>query len=385
MSRASATLGRHRSTLLIAGGLLLTVLVAVIFTASTRTDAGMDPDNPDPGGTQALARVLAAEGVQVQVARTTGALERVAVDAQTTVVVVSPHYLGKSTVERLLGHSATAGSLVLIGAGPESAAAFGVRGNVGSASLDDGLAAGCGERRFDGLTLQVTSAWLYPGGECFRDRLGGVVATTRPSPNSGSPSVDGAGDVLLFGAAHALTNDQIMRGDNAAIALRLLGQHPRLIWYVPRLEDLGAGESVAPSALLPRWLSPALGLLTVAMIAVIAWRGRRLGPLAVEPLPVVVRAVETTHGLGRLYRRSGDRGHAAWSLRRAARSRLAERLRLGSVPPDVLVRAVAARTGRGVEEVAALLDPAAPPPVSDRDLITVARELSELDREVRRQ
>ena len=71
------------------------------------------------------------------------------------------------------------------------------------------------------------------------------------------------------------------------------------------------------------------------MVTVILWRARRLGPLATEPLPVVVRAVETTRSLGRLYRRSGDRGHAAESLRRAARSRLAERLRLGSTarPP----------------------------------------------------
>ena len=46
------------------------------------------------------------------------------------------------------------------------------------------------------------------------------------------------------------------------------------------------------------------------------WRGRRLGPLVVEPLPVVVKAVESTQGRGRLYRRVRDRAHAAGILPR---------------------------------------------------------------------
>ena len=99
----------------------------------------------------------------------------------------------------------------------------------------------------------------------------------------------------------------------------------------------------------------------------------------------MVRAVETTRSLGRLYRRSGDRGHAAASLRRAAVARCAERLRLGSTAPaDVVVREVARRTGRTWDEVAALLSPAGTVPSSDGDLITLARQLAELDREVRR-
>ncbi len=61
------------------------------------------------------------------------------------------------------------------------------------------------------------------------------------------------------------------------------------------------------------------------------WRGRRLGPLATEPLPVVVKAIETTRSRGRLYRKSGDRAHAADALRSATRARAATRLRLGAV------------------------------------------------------
>ena len=191
--------------------------------------------------------------------------------------------------------------------------------------------------------------------------------------------------MLLFGADQALTNDQVLRADNAAVALRLLGQDRRLVWYVPSLGDLTGDDGVSLRTLLPRWVMPGLALLAVVMLVVIVWRARRLGPLAVEPLPVVVRAVETTRSLGRLYRRAGDREHAAEALRRAARARLAERLRLGSTTPaDVLAREVARRTGRAEPDVVAVLGPAGVVPSSDRDLINLARQLAELDREVRR-
>ena len=122
------------------------------------------------------------------------------------------------------------------------------------------------------------------------------------------------------------------------------------------------------------------------MVTVILWRARRLGALATEPLPVVVRAVETTRSLGRLYRRSGDRDHAAASLRRAARGPAAPS-GSGSAPPprptSWSARWPAAPADRE-DDVAALLGPAGAVPSTDRDLITLARQLAELDREVRR-
>ena len=123
----------------------------------------------------------------------------------------------------------------------------------------------------------------------------------------------------------------------------------------------------------------------IAAIALLLWRVRRLGALATEPLPVVVKAIETTRSRGRLYRRAGDRAHAAAALRSAARVRAADRLGLGPhADPDALVRDVARRTGQPRDEVEALLGPTAPVPATDHDLITLANRLAELDREVRR-
>jgi hypothetical protein len=363
---------RHRSTLLIGLALVAAVAIAIVLGSGAETSTPLDPDNPGPDGARALAQVLDDEGVDVQVARSADELEATDVDGDTSVVVVLPEYLGTSTIDRLREHTGEAQTVIVVGAGPGVADAFGVPGGGGSTTLGEGRAPGCEDARFDGLTIEVDSTLLYPDGDCY-DGKGGAIVT------------EPADRLLLFGADQALTNDQILRADNAAVALRLLGQDQRLVWYVPSLDDLVGDDGVSLQSLLPRWVRPGLALLAIVMLSVILWRARRLGALATEPLPVVVRAVETTRSLGRLYRRSGDREHAAESLRRAARARLAERLRLGSTtPPDVLAREVARRTGRTEEDVVSVLGPAGGVPSSDRDLIHLATQLAELDREVRR-
>jgi hypothetical protein len=363
---------RHRSTLLIGLALVAAVGLAIVLGVGTQTTAPMDPDNPGPDGTRALARVLGDEGVDLEVARGADELESIDVDHQTSVVVVQPQLLGTTTIERLRLHVIGADALVVVGAGPGVADIFGAPGGGATIPLGSGRRSGCDDPRFAGLTLEVDSASVYPDGDCYVGRAGAVVS--KPADR-----------LLLFGADQALTNDQILRADNAAVALRLLGQDERLVWYVPSIDDLTGDDGVSLTTLLPRFIQPGLWLLAVVLVAVIVWRVRRLGPLAVEPLPVVVRAVETTRSLGRLYRRSGDRGHAAESLRRAARARLAERLRLGStIPPDALAREVARRTGRTEQDAVALLGPSGVVPSTDRDLITLATQLAELDEAVRR-
>jgi len=223
---------------------------------------------------------------------------------------------------------------------------------------------------YDGLSVRVVEADAYRAPGCFRAPEGVLVAHPREG-------------LTLLGAPAVLTNDQILEGDNAAVALRLLGARQRLVWYVPSLADLAGADSVSVRSLLPRWLTPGLWLLLCVAIAVVAWRGRRLGPLAREPLPVSVKAVETTRNLGRLYRRSGDREHAARALRTATRLRLSQRLRLPRrVDPARLVDDVAARTGRPAAEIEDLIGSTAFPPRDDRELARLAQRLGELDREV---
>jgi hypothetical protein len=366
--RDSGFVARHRAALIITLGVVAAVAVVVLFGGGARTGTPLDPDNPGADGAQALARVLADQGVDVTVARDADALEATDVAADTTVVVTSTQLLGQSTTDRLLAH-ARDGSLVLVDPGPGLVEAIGIAEEPARVTLGDGQAAECSDPRFADLTVDVDRALAYPADGCFPHEDGSLVVERD--------------EVVLFGLSEALTNDQILRADNAAAAVRLLGQHDRLVWYVPTIDDLPAGDGVSLETLLPRWIRPGLWLAAIAAIALVGWRARRLGPLATEPLPVVVRAIETTRARGRLYRKARDRAHAAGALRQATRARLASRLGLAGPRHSGLIHAVARHTGRDNAEVARLLgDDEAPG--SDQDLITLARRLAELDREVRR-
>lgn len=361
---------RHRSTVLLLTVVALVVVVVALVVGRTTTSDPLDPANPGPQGAQALARVLADEGVDVTVVRGGDELDETAVDSGTTVLVAQPDLLGTSTADRLLAHASAASRLVVAGASPGAAEALGVAAAPSTLELGDGRDASCSNPLVDDLRIEVDLALAYPLPGCFGGPGGAVL-------------VDGPGNLVLLGADQALTNDQVLRADNAALALRLLGQDDRLVWYVPALTDLTGDDGVSAGALVPRWIGPALFLLTLVVGSLMLWRGRRLGRLAVEPLPVVVTAAETVRSQGRLYRHGGDRAHAARALRAATRTRLGERLALGAdVPPDELVRAVAVRSHRPAPELHALLSPDAAAPARDKDLIALATTLAALEEEV---
>lgn len=357
---------RHRATILVVVGLLVAVAVVALTNSQTRTGAALDPDNPSPDGARAVARVLDDQGVDVTVVRDADALEAARVDPGTTVLVTSTDELGRSTIQRLLEHAGDA-TVVLAQPGPGTTRALGVDAAPVRVAMDDPRPAGC--PAYDGLELVVDEALEYDvDGACFD----GLLAEPREG-------------VVLLGAGDAISNGQVLRADDAAVALRLLGQQERLVWYVPTLTDLSADDGVSLSTLLPDWLRPVLWTVLLAGLGLLVWRARRLGPLATEPLPVVVKAIETTRSRGRLYRKAGDRAHAAESLRGAARQRAAEHLGLSPrTDAATIVRDLSRHTGRPVEEIERLLGASAPQPSTDHDLIALAGQLAELDREVRR-
>jgi hypothetical protein len=362
---------RHGATLLIGGGFLLAVVLTIVLgLADDRIDP-YDPDNPGPEGAQALARVLDGQGVDVSVVRSADELDDTAVDQQSVVVVTSTDQFGDNTVERMVQHVGRS-RLVLVDPPPEVVDAVGVTASATLVVPDDGIKAECGDAMFAGLTLEVDFAVGYGGGNgCFKAENGSIVVKQ--------------GSVTLFGGGEALTNDQALRADNAAVGLRLLGQGDRLIWYVPTFEDVGTDDELGLGALLPRWIEPGLWVLAFAAVLLVVWRARRLGPLSTEPLPVVVTAIETTRSRGRLYRKAQDRAHAAHALRAAARAQAAARLGLGAGHDEAaLIRDLARHVGRPEADVADLIGADASTPASDRDLIALARNLTELDREARR-
>lgn len=366
---------RHRSTLVLTGSTLAALVVVLLLgVGEARTTGRLDPGNPGPTGARAVSRVLAAEGVEVEVVRSAADLEATRVDAATTVLVTSADQLGRSTADRLL-ETAAGARLVVVEPGPGTTEALGVPDLPRPTSIGAPRPARCTDQALaalEGLEVLADRGLEYPTATgCFRGEDGWLVGST-------------ADGLVLLGAGGILENDQVLRADNAAVALRLLGPEDRLVWYVPSVADLVGDDGVSLRSLLPRWLLPALWLLGLATVATIWWRGRRLGPLATEPLPVVVRAIETTAARGRLYRAAGDRAHAAGVLRGAAVGDLARHLRLPGAAPPVVARETARLLGRPPEQVEELLGESARPPETDDELIRLARQLAELDREVRR-
>ena len=360
-------MSERRLWLVLAAVAVAAIALVVALTPRPGGNGPLDPASTDRGGARAVARVLAAHGVQVDVRRSARALAAARVDAETTVVVVQTDNLAPTTARQLLDKVYGA-HLVAVEPGPEASRLLEVGADPVPVPRSRRTRAGCSGMGMPDLEVAVDSATTYDAPGCFASKGGHLLVSQ--------------GVVTVWGAGEALTNDQILRADNAAVVLRLLGQRPHLVWYVPSLADVPAHEGVTLAHLLPRWLGPAGWLTLLAVVAVVLWRGRRLGPLATEPLPVVVRASETTEALGRLYRRSGDRAHAAEILRDATTHRLAAVLRLGSVTPEALAEAAAARAGRPSADVAELL--AGPAPQTDAALVELAHRLAALEEEVRR-
>jgi hypothetical protein len=363
---------RLRAPAVVGGVLLVAAAVTALTGGEAETSARLDPANPGPDGARAVARVLEDQGVSVRVARDADELEAEPIGVGSTVVVTSAGDLGASTLRRLLDHAGAADVLVVE---PPTAVVEELDEgmSVGQVGSRDRVWAGCHDPLLEDLRVAVDDAVGFTGAgqACFELDSAAVYAVSD-------------GGVALLGAGSVLTNDQVTRADNAAVALRLLGQEEHLVWYVPDPADLAAGDELSLASQLPRWIKPALGLLVTVGIALLVWRGRRLGPLVTEPLPVTVRSIESTHGRGQLYRRADARAHAGQVLLGATRARLAQRLRLPRTDPDPdhLVQATAAATGRPPAEVGALLYPPFVPTGHDRELIALARQLTALEEEV---
>ena len=215
---------------------------------------------------------------------------------------------------------------------------------------------------------------------CFR-------STDDDATTAGSlVQLDGAGNagnatVVVLGQGDVLRNAYLADDANAALALRVLGHDSDLVWLVPDPARTADAGPQSLTDLLPPWFDWVVIDLVVAAVLALVWRGRRLGPVVREPLPVVVRAGETLQGRARLYRRARATDRAAATLRTAVLRRLARRL---AVPPDAAPDAVAVRvaetTGRELGDVRRILLGGAPR--DERELVRLADELDGVERDV---
>lgn len=380
-SRAARRWRTWRVVLASALAALLAALVLVALTPSTTT-VRLDPGNPSPDGAMALAQVLGDQGVDVRATRSVAEAVGLA-GPGTTLLVVDDYGMPEDVARSLLG---TGAEVVLVAPGPAllATATDQVTHAARSPEPSTPSPARCAEPDAVAAGEVTTAGGRFRSADevsgaavlCFTDDTGaGHYAVT---------TLEGAPDVSLrvLDDGSGLTNASVTTAGNAALGLRMLGHEPTLVWLVPE-RPTTAEDGGGITGFLPPWAVPLAAQLGLVVLVLGLWQGRRLGPLATEDLPVVVRSSETTLGRGRLYRRSRSYGHAGAALRAGAADRMARRLGLPrSSGPEALVDAVCRATHRPPVHVSGLLY--GPPPTGDVELTRLATDLDELESEVHR-
>jgi hypothetical protein len=365
------TVRRVRFWVIAAAVLVVLALIGLLTAGGVNTGIPFGPDNPAPAGAQALRSVLEQQGVAVtRVSR----LDDVPSGTETLLVDDTDGIVPAAGWRSLLPR---APRLVVVHPGvvalgvvlPAAREAGRPDGDTAAAGCSDPIAQRAGAMSLADVSQSLRVIGAGAGATCFADSSG--------SGQLVSGTTDGT-QVVLLADGTAFDNGHIATSGNAAVALGELGASTRLVWYRPDPLDPSIGGRVTLQQLTPAWVTPLVLLLFASGIAAAFWRGRRLGPLVVERLPVVVRSRETVEGRARLYQRSGARLRAADALRVGAIGRLAPTLglsRLATVDEVATAAATALRRPRA-EVRALLLDTV---PRSDADLVRLSDDLARLE------
>lgn len=355
--------------------LVLVTAFGVTYFRARATSGELDPTSVSPAGSRAVAELLRERGVAIR--RVTAPLD----SPGGTVFVpfagdLSPAELLRLTYPKRGGHVvlvAPSGGLQVLGVNVTSSS------DATRAVREPGCAFAAavtaGRADAGGLTYQVEPVDGFTIHTCYA--AGGQPTLVRIEAAYNT-------SVTIVGSAQAFTNDRLAEEGDAALALGLLDHGTPVTWMMRKPAGSASGDEVQGLfTLLPDGVYWGLLQLVIAAVVAMVWRGRRLGPVITEPLPVVVRAAEAVEGRGRLYAAGKARGRAGWNLRRGARARLRTRLGLtADTTDDALVQAAAARASRAPADVGRLLY--GPDPVDDAGLVRLAADLDHFDSEVRR-
>jgi hypothetical protein len=365
---------RALQTPLLVTGVIVLIAIGVLIATSARTSGPFSPDSTEPDGARALAALLKNHNVDVH---STEALDDAVQPGDGKALIVGPAgSLDRSDWQRIADARWSHVILVRPSSRALEVLAPGVQ-PTGSILTSRSREPGCQ------LTAALKAGAVTVGGPtysgpagsdaCYGDGIHTTVIRLQ---------VDGR-IVDVVGTPGSFTNAQLADDGNAALALNLIGTHADLTWYLPQFESTGvdpADDSGPP--LIPPDVRYIAWALAFAVLVVAIWRGRRLGPVVAERLPVIVRAAETTEGRARLYQRSRARDRAAAALRESALGKLHT---AHGIPrraePSAVVATVAARTGRDPAMLYELLYGL--PPQTDAALMSLSFELDVLTQEVR--
>ncbi|TMR98279.1 DUF4350 domain-containing protein [Nonomuraea basaltis] len=371
---ARSTWRASRMIVLLGAIIVLAAVVGVLIGPQRGPSRPLDPSDTSLAGSKALAELLRARGVTVDRVDSVQAAADKAATGNRLLLITGMTYFDEYELARIRGDRLIVGGF------------FGL----------DALAPGVRTRPEPARTRSREPQCELPAAKLAGSAYMGGVAFDRPAGGTGCYPASGGGYTLVsypnadgvttvVGDGSFMTNLRLAEDGNAALALNLIGTGRPVTWLVspdnPPPGELAGEQGKSMYELMPdniRW-TIYMAIITVALAAF--WRGRRLGPVVAERLPVVVRAAETVEGRGRLYRARRARQRAADSLRAGTIDRLTPRLGLGSgADRHEVVAALAARTGQDPHQVGAALY--GPPPADDAGLVALAGYLDFIERQV---
>lgn len=360
---------------------LLLALAAVVafatlsaYLTAPRPGGHMDPNSTAPEGTRALMTLLREHGVDVVEAHDVAAAETAARSDTLLVVVQTYHLVDETVLQRL---AALPGDRLLVEPISRTREAL-----AAPIKLSGTTTFGGGERPDCDMREATRAGAVQFGLSDAYDAADDHTAVTRCYDGALVRYTADGRDVTVVGNSDFMTNGGLLKEGNAALAMNLTGTNHRMIWYAPQFtEGKVAGGGATLFDLAPQQVRWVLWQLAAVVILLAAWKSRRIGPLVAERLPVVVRAAETVEGRGRLYRARRARDSAAAALRTAALQRMQPRLGLGpDADPAAVVHAISARCDVPPQAVAHTLF--GPPPGDDAELVRIARQLDNIERQV---
>jgi hypothetical protein len=363
---------RWRAGRWVISALVLITAVAALTTSLTAARPGgrMDPAATSPEGAHALIALLRDHGVDVVVADDIGAAEWAAQPDTLVITVQTNHLVDDDVLRRLAALPGDRLVVEPISRTRDVLAPDVRRDSAGTA----GGAPDCDMR-------EATAAGDVQFGASDTFEATGDVAVTRCYGGAVARYTDSGRTVTVVGSSDFMANSGLLKRGNAALAMNLAGTKPRVIWYTPQHSEGESSGGATIFDLIPDRVTWVVVQLCLTVLLVALWKGRRVGPLVAEQLPVVVRASETVEGRARLYRshRAGDR--AADALRTATLQRLLPRLGLGpTADPPAIVAAVVGRIDWEPEFVRHTLF--GPAPATDTDLLNLSHALDNIERQV---
>ncbi len=184
---------------------------------------GMDPESTGPDGAHALVALLRDHGVAVVVANSVDEAANAARPGTLLLFAHTQRVADEGLLQRLAG---SPGDLLLIEPTSRARAALapGIRSGKAGAPETKPDCALREANQAGSVDLEPSNTYRAVGDSTVSSCYGGALVRYR----------DGDRTVTVVGNTDFMTNGGLLRAGNAALAMNLAGQHPRLVWYAPQ-------------------------------------------------------------------------------------------------------------------------------------------------------